>query len=229
MNQPVSVEKARFNMIEQQIRPWDVLDPQVLELLSVLHREDFVPEAHKALAFVDMEIPLAGSAQEALASGRCMLAPKVEARMLQEVSPQPHEKVLEVGAGSGYMAALLAARAGSVVTMEIDPALARMARDNLARAGVANVQVREGDGAQGLPGEGPFDVIVLSGSVAEVPQALLAQLKVGGRLAAIVGADPVMRATVVTRTGETTYTTAQRWDTLAPRLRHFPEPSRFAF
>ncbi len=229
MNQPVSIEKARFNMIEQQIRPWDVLDPQVLELLSVLHREDFVPEAHKALAFVDMEIPLAGSAQEALASGRCMLAPKIEARMLQEVSPQPHEKVLEVGAGSGYMAALLAARAGSVVTMEIDPALARMARENLARAGVANVQVREGDGAQGLPGEGPFDVIVLSGSVAEVPQALLAQLKVGGRLAAIVGADPVMRATVVTRTGETTYTTAQRWDTLAPRLRHFPEPSRFAF
>ncbi len=229
MNQPVSIEKARFNMIEQQIRPWDVLDPQVLELLSVLHREDFVPEAHKALAFVDMEIPLAGSAQEALASGRCMLAPKIEARMLQEVSPQPHEKVLEVGAGSGYMAALLAARAASVVTMEIDPALARMARENLARAGVANVQVREGDGAQGLPGEGPFDVIVLSGSVAEVPQALLAQLKVGGRLAAIVGADPVMRATVVTRTGETTYTTAQRWDTLAPRLRHFPEPSRFAF
>ncbi|MFY8105182.1 MAG: protein-L-isoaspartate O-methyltransferase family protein [Ramlibacter sp.] len=229
MNQPASIEKARFNMIEQQIRPWDVLDPQVLELLSVLHREDFVPEAHKALAFVDMEIPLAGSAQEALASGRCMLAPKVEARLLQEVSPQPHEKVLEVGAGSGYMAALLAARAASVVTMEIDPALARMARENLARAGVANVQVREGDGAQGLAGEGPFDVIVLSGSVAQVPQALLAQLKVGGRLAAIVGSDPVMRATLITRTGEGTWTTAQRWDTLAPRLRNFPEPSRFAF
>lgn len=229
MNQPASIEKARFNMIEQQIRPWDVLDPQVLELLSVLHREDFVPEAHKALAFVDMEIPLVGSAQEALASGRCMLAPKVEARMLQDVSPQPHEKVLEIGAGSGYMAALLAARAASVVTMEIDPALARMARENLARAGVANVQVREGDGAQGLLGEGPFDVIVLSGSVAEVPQALLAQLTVGGRLAAIVGADPMMRATLVTRTGETTYTTSQRWDTVAPRLCHFPEPSRFAF
>ncbi|MEY4713193.1 MAG: hypothetical protein RIS88_2643 [Pseudomonadota bacterium] len=229
MNLPASLEKARFNMIEQQIRPWDVLDPQVLELLSVLHREDFVPQAHRALAFVDMEIPLAGSALEALDSGRCMLAPKVEARMLQEVSPQPHEKVLEIGAGSGYMAALLAARAASVVTMEIDPALARMARENLQRAGVANAQVREGDGAQGLPGEGPFDVIVLSGSVAQVPQALLSQLKLGGRLTAIVGDDPVMRATLVTRTGETTYTTAQRWDTLAPRLRHFPAPSRFAF
>ncbi len=229
MNLPDSLEKARFNMIEQQIRPWDVLDPQVLELLSVLHREDFVPAAHKALAFVDMEIPLAGSAEQALADGRCMLAPKVEARMLQDASPQPHEKVLEVGAGSGYMAALLAARAASVITLEIDPALARMARENLARAGVMNAQVLEADGAQGLPAQGPFDVIVLSGSVAQVPLTLLSQLRVGGRLVAIVGSDPVMRATRVTRTGEATWTTEQRWDTLAPRLQHFPEPSRFVF
>ena len=229
MNMPASVEQARFNMIEQQIRPWDVLDPQVLELLSVLHREDFVPAAHRALAFVDMEIPLAGSAEEALATGRCMLAPKVEARMLQEAAPQPHEKVLEVGAGSGYMAALLAGRAGSVVSMEIDPALAAMARANLARASVTNARVVEGDGAQGLPAEGPFDVIVLSGSVAEVPKALLSQLKVGGRLVAIVGSEPVMRATRITRTGETSHATSQGWDTLAPRLHNFPEPSRFQF
>jgi len=229
MTLPESIEKARFNMIEQQIRPWDVLDPQVLQLLSVLHREDFVPAAHKALAFVDMEIPLLGSAEDALRTGRCMLAPKVEARMLQDASPQPHEKVLEVGAGSGYMAALLAARAASVTTLEIDPALARMARENLARAGVMNAQVLEADGAQGLPAQGPFDVIVLSGSVAQVPQALLSQLRVGGRLVAIVGNDPVMRATRVTRTGEATWTTEQRWDTMAPRLQHFPEPSRFEF
>ncbi len=149
--------------------------------------------------------------------------------MLQEASPQPHEKVLEVGAGSGYMAALLAACAASVVTMEIDPALARLARENLARAGVANVQVLEADGSQGLAGEGPFDVIVLSGSVAEVPQSLLSQLAVGGRLVAIVGDEPVMRATRVTRTGEAAWTTEQRWDTLAPRLQRFQEPSRFAF
>ena len=229
MTLPDAIEKARFNMIEQQIRPWDVLDPQVLELLSVLHREDFVPAAHKALAFVDMEIPLAGSAEDALSTGRCMLAPKVEARMLQDASPQPFEKVLEVGAGSGYMAALLAARAESVITLEIDPTLARMARENLARAGVKNAQVLEADGAQGLPAQGPFDVIVLSGSVAQVPQALLSQLRVGGRLVAIVGNDPVMRATRVTRTGEATWTTEQRWDTMAPRLQHFPEPSRFEF
>ncbi len=229
MTLPASLEQARFNMIEQQIRPWDVLDPQVLKLLSVVRREEFVPEAHKALAFVDMEIPLTGGAEEALTTGRCMLAPRVEARLLQEVSPQPHEKVLEVGAGSGYMAALLAGRAQRVISLEIDPQLAALARANLQRAGIANVEVREADGAQGLRSEGPFDVIVLSGSVAEIPQALREQLKVGGRLVAIVGDLPMMRATLVTRTGEASFTTAQRWDTVAPRLQHFPQPSRFSF
>ena len=226
---PSAIEKARFNMIEQQIRPWDVLDPQVLALLSVLHREDFVPEAHKALAFVDMEIPLVGSAESAQATGRCMLAPKVEARMLQEAAPQPHEKVLEVGTGSGYMAALLGARAREVITLEIDPQLATTARANLAHAGAGNVEVRQADGAQGLASEGPFDVIVLSGSVAEVPEALKAQLKVGGRLVAIVGDEPVMRATVVRRTSEGHFTVTQGWDTVAPRLAHFPAPARFRF
>ena len=229
MTQHVSLEQARFNMIEQQIRPWDVLDPRVLELLSVLKREDFVPEAHRALAFVDMEIPLTGNTEDALASGRCMLAPKVEARLLQDADPQPHEKVLEVGAGSGYMAALLGARARSVVSLEIDPALAARARLNLERAGASNVEVRHADGAAGLAAEGPFDVIMLSGSVAQVPQALLSQLKVGGRLVAIVGDLPVMRATRVTRTAEGSYTTLQGWDTVAPRLANFPEPTQFRF
>jgi protein-L-isoaspartate(D-aspartate) O-methyltransferase len=229
MTAPADLEQARFNMIEQQIRPWDVLDQEVLGLLATLHREDFVPLAHKALAFVDTEIPLVEGAEAALKSGRCMLAPRVEARMLQDLHVKPQDKVLEVGAGSGYMAALLASRAQRVITMEIDPALARMARDNLQRAGIANAEVREADGSKGLAGEGPFDVIVLSGSVAEVPAALLAQLKVGGRLAAIVGAEPVMRATFITRTGEAQYTTSQPWDTAAPRLVNFHEPSRFNF
>lgn len=229
MSQPASLEQARFNMIEQQIRPWDVLDPKVLALLSVVKREDFVPEAHKALAFVDMEIPLAGSAEDAQATGRCMLAPRVEARLLQEAALQPHEKVLEVGTGSGYMAALLAGQALTVISLEIDPQLAATARANLQRAGASHVEVREADGAKGLPGEAPFDVIMLSGSVAEVPPALLSQLKIGGRLVAIVGSEPVMRATLITRTGEASYTTAQRWDTAAPRLQHFPQPSSFTF
>lgn len=229
MTTHIDFEKARFNMIEQQIRPWDVLDLDVLELLSLVRREDFVPLAHKALAFVDMQIPLLGSGEEAMQQGHCMLEPKVEARMLQDLHVRPHEKVLEVGAGSGYMAALLARRSQRVVSLELHPELVKMARANLQRAGITNAEVRQADGAKGLPAEGPFDIIVLSGSVAEIPPALLSQLKVGGRLGVIVGFEPVMRATFITRTGETTYTTAQPWDTLAPRLAQFPEPSRFQF
>jgi protein-L-isoaspartate(D-aspartate) O-methyltransferase len=221
MNAPADLERARFNMIEQQIRPWDVLDMQILELLPQVRREDFVPLAHKALAFVDMQIPLQG--------GACMLEPKVEARMLQDLKLTGREKVLEVGAGSGYMAALLSRRAQRVISLELKPELAKMARDNLQRAGITNVDVREADGANGLPSESPFDAIVLSGSVAEVPAGLLSQLKIGGRLAAITGSEPIMRFTLITRTGETSYTTAQPWDVNAPRLAHFPEPSRFTF
>jgi len=221
----MDMEQARFNMIEQQIRPWNVADAHVLSLLEVVKREDFVPLAHKALAFVDMEIPL----REGGARGQVMLAPRIEARLLQDAAVQKHEKVLEVGTGSGYMAALLAHRAQRVVTVEIEPELARMARANLQKAGVHNVEVLELDASQGIKAEGPFDVIVLSGSVAEVPQVLLAQLKLGGRLVGIVGEEPAMNATVVTRTGETTWTTKTPWDTVAPRLLNFPAPSRFKF
>lgn len=221
MHGAVNLEQARFNMIEQQIRPWDVLDAHVLHLLSVVKREDFVPAAHKALAFVDMEVPLPG--------GQCMLAPRVEARMLQDLAVQKHEKVLEIGAGSGYMAALLAHRAQRVITLEIDAELARLARANLQMAGVRNAEVRHQDGAGSVPVEGPFDVIVLSGSTAELPQHLLGHLKLGGRMGAIVGDEPMMRATFVTRLGETQFRTVQPWDTVAPRLRNFPEPSRFRF
>lgn len=217
----MNLEQARFNMIEQQIRPWDVLDADVLHLLSVVKREDFVPLAHKALAFVDMEIPLG--------HGQYMLAPRVEARMLQDAAVQKHEKVLEIGTGSGYMAALLAHRAQRVISLEINPELANLARANLQKAGIHNAEVRQFDGAKGAPAEGPFDVIILSGSVAEVPQSLLAHLKVGGRLVAIVGEEPVMRATIVTRTSETDFRTSQPWDTVAPRLLNFPEPSHFHF
>ena len=221
----MDMEQARFNMIEQQIRPWNVADAHVLSLLEVVKREDFVPLAHKALAFVDMEIPL----REGGARGQVMLAPRIEARLLQDAAVQKHEKVLEVGTGSGYMAALLAHRAQRVITVEIEPELARMARANLQKAGVHNVEVLELDASQGIKADGPFDVIVLSGSVAEVPQVLLAQLKLGGRLVGIVGEEPAMNATVVTRTGETTWTTKTPWDTVAPRLLNFPAPSRFKF
>ena len=217
----MNLEQARFNMIEQQIRPWDVLDAHVLHLLSVVKREDFVPIAHKALAFVDMEIPLAG--------GQVMLAPRVEARLLQDLAVQKHEKVLEIGTGSGYMAALLAHRAQRVITLEIEATLATLARTNLQKAGIHNAEVRHLDGSRGVPAEAPFDIILLSGSLAELPQSLLTHLKAGGRLAAIVGDEPMMRATFTTRLGDTQFRTAQPWDTVAPRLRNFPEPSRFSF
>lgn len=226
---PAAWELARFNMIEQQIRPWDVLDPRVLELLARMRREDFVPDAHRALAFMDLEIPLVGGSEDAQATGRCMLAPRVEARMLQDVAVQASDKVLEIGAGSGYMAALLGRMARQVLSLEIDPQLVAMAQGNLRKAGIDNVTVREADGARGAGGDGPFDVIVLSGSVAQVPQVLLDQLVPGGRLMAIVGEAPMMRATLVTRTGTSTFSTRQAWDTVVPRLQHFPEPSRFRF
>jgi protein-L-isoaspartate(D-aspartate) O-methyltransferase len=217
----MNVEQARFNMIEQQIRPWDVLDPGVLSLLGVIKREDFVPAASRALAFFDTEVPLPG--------GQHMLAPRVEARLLQELAVRRHERVLEIGAGCGYMAALLAHKARQVVTLEIVPELARLAADNLRRAAVSNVSVVEGDGSKRLPTAGPFDVIVLSGSVAAIPAALLAELKVGGRLVAIVGQDPVMRATLVTRVGENDTRSVELFDTVAPRLLGFDEPTRFHF
>ena len=216
---------ARFNMIEQQIRPWEVLDGAVLSLLSVVKRENFAPLAHKALAFVDMEIPLKDGHQ----TGQVMLPPRVEARFLQDADVKRTDKVLEVGTGSGYMAALLSHQAASVLSFEMDATLAQQARSNLQAAGVHNVEVRQADGSQGAPSDGPFDVIMLSGSVPNVPQVLLNHLSIGGRLLAVVGEDPVMRASVITRTADQQWQTSEPWDTMAPRLQGFPEHNRFSF
>ena len=217
----MNIEQARFNMIEQQIRPWNVLDPAVLSLLAIVRREEFVPAAYRALAFCDIELPLP--------EGQCMLAPRIEARLLQEAQVQRHERVLEIGAGSGFMAALLAHRAQAVVTLERVPVLARMAAENLRRAGVVNASVREMDGRAGLAAEAPFDVIVLSGSVASVPAPLLQQLRVGGRLIGIVGAEPMMRAVRISRDSEAGFASVELFDTVAPRLVGFDEPTRFSF
>ncbi|MCA6216157.1 protein-L-isoaspartate O-methyltransferase [Ideonella sp. B7] len=217
----MNIEQARFNMIEQQIRPWDVLDPAVLSLLATVKREDFVPTAYRALAFVDTEVPLP--------DGQVMLAPRVEARLLQEAKVQRHESVLEVGAGSGFMAALLGHRAQRVITLENRPTLVRLATENLRRAGLSNVSVREADGREGLAAEGPFDVIVLSGSVAQVPQVIFDQLKVGGRLVTIEGSEPVMRGVLYTRQSDRALSKVDLFDTVAPRLDGFSEPTRFHF
>lgn len=221
----MNVEQARYNMIEQQIRPWDVLEPSVLGLLARVRREDFVPDAHQALAFVDTPVPLIeGSPQ-----GTCMLEPRVEARMLQELRLQPSDRVLEVGTGSGFMACLLAGLAGDVTSLEIRAELAAQARENLRQAGVDNARVLQADGSSGHVQGGPFDAIVLSGSVAEVPPALLQQLKIGGRLLAIVGHEPIMRARLFTRSADNAFSHVDLFDTVAPRLLNFPEPSRFKF
>ncbi len=226
-------EQARFNMIEQQIRPWNVLDARILQLLGELKREDFVPMGHKSLAFADFELPLTAAGA---AKGEVMLSPKVEARLLQDLQLTGTESVLEVGTGSGYMAALLGRLSKHVTTLEINSELAHVAVQNLSRAVVANVDVRVMDASKTSLIAGEFDVIVLSGSVARIPEALTHKLKVGGRLVAIVGAEPVMRMTLVTRVAAADaghvndgLSTTQPWDTLAPRLTGFPELEKFKF
>lgn len=221
----MNIEKARFNMIQQQIRPWEVLDPNVLNLLAVVKREEFAPTEHKELAFADLEIPLKRNG----AANQTMLAPKIEARMLQELGIKNTDKVLEIGTGSGYMAALLAAKAEFVYSVEIDSDLVATARNNLQRAGVANVSVDLGDGAQGWPLYAPYDAIVVSASLPMVPENLLQQLRVGGRLVAIVGEAPAMQMQSITRTDENTFTTINVLETVAEPLTNAVQRKKFVF
>ncbi|GAC1330150.1 MAG: protein-L-isoaspartate O-methyltransferase [Collimonas sp.] len=219
----MNIEQARFNMIEQQIRPWNVLDLDVLELLTVVRREEFVPAAYKSLAFSDTEIPLPG--------GENMLAPKIEARLLQEAAVKKHEQVLEIGAGSGYMAALLCYKARHVTTVEIDPELKALAASNLAAYGITNVEVALGSGAQGWDQSETksYDVIVISGSLATLPDAFLKQLNVGGRIVAILGDAPVMTAQIITRTSDSSYSTRHLFETDVKPLRDAAVHSHFKF
>ncbi|QRX81031.1 protein-L-isoaspartate O-methyltransferase [Glaciimonas sp. PAMC28666] len=221
----MNIEQARFNMIEQQIRPWNVLELDILDLLTVVRREEFVQAAYKSLAFSDTEIPLPGD------SGECMLSPKVEARLLQEAAVKKHESVLEIGTGSGYMAALLAHKARHVVTVEIDAELKAFAEKNLSAYGVRNVEVVEGNGAQGwLEGkETTYDVIMISGSLASLPAAFLEQLKIGGRIVAIIGEAPVMVAQVISRISDTAFDTRNLFETGARPLRDAAPRSHFKF
>ncbi|HZV63546.1 MAG TPA: protein-L-isoaspartate O-methyltransferase [Telluria sp.] len=217
----MNIEQARFNMIEQQIRPWNVLDQDVLDLLLVVKREDFVPAAYKSLAFVDAEIPLPG--------GEAMFSPKLEARLLQEISLKKHETVLEIGAGSGYMAALLAHKARHVTTVEIAPELKTLAEKNLANAGVSNVTVELGNGAEGWAQGAPYDAIVISGALEVLPDAFLKQVKVGGRIAVILGQAPVMSANIITRVSDVAYDTVKVFETSVKPLAAAVTPSHFEF
>src|SRR3970040_776693 len=185
----MNLEQARSNMVEQQIRTWEELDQAVLDLLYALPREDFVPPARRALAFADMEIPIG--------EGEKMMAPKMEARVVQELGLHKTDRVLEVGTGSGYLTALLARCAAQVYSLEIRPALAAFGRANLERHGADNVVAEIGDGARGDPKRAPYDAIVLTGSTPVLPRSLLEQLAPGGRLFAVVGEAPIMAARLV--------------------------------
>jgi protein-L-isoaspartate(D-aspartate) O-methyltransferase len=217
----MNTEKARFNMVEQQIRTWEVLDQNVLDLLMSIKREEFVPRAWRSLAFADLEIPLG--------YGQAMLAPKVEARILQEVAPRPGDSVLEVGTGSGYLAALLASMAKHVVSVEIRPELKQMGENNLRNQGLRNVAVELGDAARGWAAHAPYDIIVLTASTPVLPDELLAQLKPGGRMFAIVGDAPVMEAQLINCAVAGEYRSVNLFETSVPALSNAAQPERFVF
>lgn len=213
-------DRARFNMIEQQIRPWDVLDSRVLDLLSAVRREDFVPPAYRMLAFADLELPLP--------NGFRMWTPKMEARVLQELRVQPSERVLEIGTGSGYLTALLASEAGGVTSVEIDAATAADARAKLARHGFTNVRVDVGDGARGYGNE-IYDVIVLTGSTPLLPERFYEQLSPTGRIFAVVGERPAMRARLIHSEAPGARTATDLFETVIDPLVNAAAPARFEF
>lgn len=214
------IERARFNMVEQQIRTWEVLDPDVLELLYKVRREEYVPPAYRTLAFGDLELPLG--------RGQAMWAPKLEARVLQELAIKPGETVLEIGTGSGYFTALLASRAGQVTSVEIDPATAREAAARLERHGFRNANVAVADGAQGF-GDHRYHVIVLTGSTPVLPEAFAGQLQPGGRVFAIVGEAPVMVARMQRWEAPGAPTAVDLFETVVPPLINARQPERFVF
>ncbi|THU05405.1 protein-L-isoaspartate O-methyltransferase [Lampropedia puyangensis] len=218
---------ARFNMIEQQIRPWNVDDSVVLSTLARVKREHFTPAAYRNMTFMDVAVPLLPDGQWQSRPDACMLPPKIEARILNDLDIQAHERVLEIGTGSGYMAALLGALSKEVVSLEIAPDMVALAKANLSSYGVQNVAVVQANGAADVPAGG-FDAIVISGSVVEIPAILLGALNEGGRLMACVGQEPVMRMTLVKKQhGKLQVTTP--WDFNLPRLQGFPEPNGFKF
>ncbi len=217
----MDIEQSRYNMVEQQIRPWDVLDQDVLDLLFKVRREDFVPEAHRALAFVDMEIPLG--------HGQAMWTPKLEARVIQELDIRPTDRVLEIGTGSGYLTALLASRAAEVVSVDIVPEFTAAATQKLRAHGFSNVHLHSGDAARDWPDEAGFDVIVLTGSTPLLSDAFRRRLRVGGRLFAIVGEAPVMQAQLVTCTAPGAFRSVTLFETCEAPLLNAPHPSAFVF
>ncbi|NBP37050.1 MAG: protein-L-isoaspartate O-methyltransferase [Betaproteobacteria bacterium] len=219
----MDMERARFNMVEQQIRPWRVLDEAVLAAHFHLKRENFVPASMLNLAFSDVEIPLIIDGND---TGERMLSPKLDARLLQAVAIRRGETVLEIGTGSGWMSALLADRAMRVLSFEVNPILAAFAKANLNRQGITQVEVTQANAVTEIDGQ--WDVIVACGGLELVPDFLLSALKPGGRLAVIVGKAPIMLAQCITKQAQGGFRTENLFETLVPMLHDFPRAARFA-
>lgn len=217
----MNVELARFNMIEQQIRTWEVLDDRILTLLGQVRREDFVPESARELAFADVNIPLA--------FGETMMAPKVEARMVQALTVTDNDSVLEIGTGSGYITALLAKLAREVISLDRHSEFTLSAREKLAQANLRNVTCETGDAGYGWTQNAPYDVIAATGSYPIFPDELTLQLKLGGRLFVIVGQAPIMESLLVTRVGENAWRRESLFETQIPALHHIRVPQKFVF
>lgn len=221
----VDLEQARFNMIEQQVRPWEVLDGRVLSLLEEVPRDRFVPEAYRNLAYADIGIPLGENGGE----GRQMMHPNVEARMLQALQIKATDSVLEIGTGSGYVTALLAHDASHVLSIEVDEALSQAARGRLDEQRIANAELVVGDGARGWDAQAPYDVIAITGSLPMLPESFQYALKPGGRLFAIVGDEPIMEAVLITRVGENQWRHESLFETNIAPLVNAEQPQRFEF
>lgn len=217
----MKLKQAHFNMIEQQIRPWDVLDQKVLDLISEIPRDDFVPELYRSLAYADTAVPLG--------HGQVMMHPKIEARLLQALDPGSTDSALEIGTGSGYLTALLARAAHHVYSIDIIPQFTAQAEERLAIHAIDNVTLEVGDGAQGWGKHGLYDVIAITGSLPEVPSAFLQSLNRGGRLFAVVGEAPVMEAVLIRRVGDREWSRESLFETELPRLINAPASSRFVF
>ena len=217
----MDLEQARFNMVEQQIRPWEVLDQTVLDLLFKVRREEFVPATYRSLAFFDMEIPLG--------QGESMWSPKLEARAVQALQLKKTDKVLEIGTGSGYLTALLASLAGHVYSVEIHADFIREAETRLKAHGFGNITLETGDASLGWEKHAPYDAIVVTGSLPIMPANLPAQLAPGGRLFAITGDDPVMEAQLVTCVSHGVFRTESLFETSVKPLVNAVQPERFTF
>jgi protein-L-isoaspartate(D-aspartate) O-methyltransferase len=217
----MNLAQARHNMIEQQIRPWDVLDQRVLELIDGLPRDKFVPTAYLKLAYADINVPLN--------HGQVMMPPKVEARMLQALDIKPSDIILEVGTGSGYVTALLAHSGKHVYSVDVYPDFVESAGRKLAELDISNVTLESGDAVNGWDGHAPYDVIAITGSLPVLPDSFLQSLKIGGRLFVVTGQEPVMEAYLITRTAEQGWVRQALFETVLPPLVNAPQPQRFIF